>query len=247
MFNSVSIIIPAINETYLLQQTVDIIADTCKNNDIAEIIIVLCDRTTDACTKAAHAVKDKYNSFLIKIYYQREPYIGAAYKEPFMFATGSHVIIMSADMETDPEQVKDFIESQKKHPDAVITASRWVKGGDFSGYNKIKLILNFIFQKILSVLYLTKLSDMTYGYKSLPIDLVQSIKWKETKHPIFLEMALKPLRLGVEMHEIHSKWKARTEGESQNSFFQNFNYISVAFSCRFIRKKNILKASKHTE
>jgi len=241
VFNAVSIIIPVINETYLLRQTIDVIADTCIKSDIAEIIFVLCDKTTPACIQSANETITVYSSYPIKTYYQKEPFIAAAYKEPFMFSQGSHVIIMSADMETDPNQIKDFIESQKKYPDAVIFASRWIKGGGFTGYFKIKLVCNYIFNKMLSVFYFSRLSDMTYGYKSFPVSVVQSIDWRETKHPFFLEMALKPLRLGIEIHEIPSKWRVRTEGESQNSFFQNFKYFKTAFICRFISKSKILK------
>lgn len=241
VFKCATIIIPAINETYLLRQTIELIAETCDSKDLAEIIIVLCDRSTAECVATANVLKTECRSFPVKVYNQIEPFIGAAYKEAFMIALGSHVIIMSADMETDPIKVKDFIVVQKIHPNAIIAASRWIQPKGFSGYNKIKLVLNFIFQKSISILYFTKLSDITYGYKSFPVSLVQSIEWKEKKHPFFLELALKPLRLGVEFYEIPSKWIARTEGESQNSFLKNFKYIKVALSCRFIRKKNILK------
>lgn len=243
IFNQVSIIIPAINETYLLRQTVEIITETCKSKDIVEILIVLCARSTKECLATAETLKQEPRSIPVKTYIQIEPFIGKAYQESFAVASGSHVIIMSADMETDPNQIKDFIETQKNHPDAVITASRWGQRNGFSGYNKIKLVLNYIFNKMLSILYLSSLSDMTFGYKSFPRYLVTAIDWKESKHPFFLELALKPLRLGVEFYEIHSKWKARTEGKSQNSFFQNFKYFKVVFYCRFIRKKNILKPS----
>jgi len=243
IFNQVSVIIPAINETYLMRQTIEIITETCNSSDIAEILIVLCARSTKECVAGAEALKEEPRSIPVKIYFQIEPFIGAAYQEAFTIATGSHVIIMSADMETDPNQVKDLIQAQKKHPDAVIAASRWGQKNGFSGYNKIKLVLNYIFNKMLSVVYFSNLSDMTFGYKSFPRYLVTAIDWQESKHPFFLELALKPLRLGVEFYEIHSKWKVRTEGKSQNSFFQNFKYFKVVLFCRFIRKKNILKPS----
>jgi hypothetical protein len=241
-FKSVSIIIPAINETYLLHQTVEIIFGTCEKEDIAEIIIVLCSRTTAECVKTAEAIKLEYSSYPVIIYYQKEPYLAAAYRESFMFAAGSHIIIMSADMETDPYLVKDFIKKQKRYPEAVIIASRWIRGGSFSNYNKVKLICNFIFGRMLSALYLSKLTDMSCGYKSLPTSLARSIEWQEKKHPVYLEMALKPLRLGVEIVEIPFNWKPRTQGKSQNSFLQNFKYFKPAFTNRFIKKAKILKS-----
>lgn len=45
-FYNLSIILPAMDETYSLVQTADIIMETCRREDLAEIIIVICDRST---------------------------------------------------------------------------------------------------------------------------------------------------------------------------------------------------------
>jgi hypothetical protein len=168
-------------------------------------------------------------------------------REAFDLVKGTHVVMMSTDLETDPDIIPDFISKVKKCPDNIVTASRWIGNGTFSGYNGIKLIANFIFQKIISLLFWSKLTDATYGYRIFPVPLVQSIQWKETKHPFFLETALKPLRLGVKIDEIPARWKARTEGESQNSFFKNFDYFRVAFEVRCIKKSKILRKQSQTE
>ena len=70
---------------------------------------------------------------------------------------------------------------------------------------------------------------------------MQSIKWEELKHPFFLETALKPLRLGVKFIEVPGHWAARTEGESQNGFFDNFKYFKTAFHIRVLKEEDILK------
>ena len=69
---------------------------------------------------------------------------------------------------------------------------------------------------------------------------MQKIRWEELRHPFFLETALKPLRLGVKFIEIPGHWTARTEGESQNSFFANFKYFRTAWHNRFLKKEQIL-------
>ena len=93
------------------------------------------------------------------------------------------------------------------------------QGGSFQGYPTLKLILNWIFQMVFAVLYGKRLTDMTYAYRIYPTKLVQSIRWEELRHPFLFEALVKPLRLGVEVIEIPLVWKARTEGESQNTFF----------------------------
>jgi hypothetical protein len=78
-----------------------------------------------------------------------------AMREAFDRVSGSHVIMMSTDLETDPSLVARFIEIEKQRPDGIVTASRWIKGGRFAGYNTLKYVLNFIFQKLLSCLFFT--------------------------------------------------------------------------------------------
>mgnify|MGYP006993831491 FL=1 len=137
--------------------------------------------------------------------------------------------------------MKDFIEYAKKYPNDMITASRWLKKGSFEGYNKTKYVLNYIFQKFFSFFYRVKLTDITFGYRIAPTNLFQSIQWEELKHPFFLETALKPIRLGVKIHEIPSDWAARQEGESQNSLLQTFKYLKIAFKVKFEKKDKMLK------
>ena len=241
-FQFVSIVLPAINETNSMQETVDIILETCDKNDLCEFFIVLCDRTTPACVQTAERIRDMKCGVPAVIYYQEKPFVGMAMREAFERVRGSHVVMMSTDLETDPRLVAQMIAEEKKCPEGIVTASRWVKGGGFKGYSKIKLAGNYLFQKAIAALYLTKRTDLTYAYRIFPSKLMQSIRWEEEKHPFFLETALKPLRLGVPMSEIPAKWEARTEGESQNSFFQNFRYFKTAWHIRFMKKQNIRRA-----
>ena len=149
---------------------------------------------------------------------------------------------MASDLETNPDQVHQLIAESRKNPDAVVSTSRWISGGSFHGYSKIKLLCNWIFQHIFSWLYLTRLSDMTFGYRLLPTKLVQAIKWEEVRHPFNLECIVKPLRLGVPTSEIPCVWFARIEGESQNPFFRNFEYFRIGFRARFASKASFLRS-----
>lgn len=241
-FINVSILLPAMDETYSLEQTVDTIWETCAPEDIAEFIIILCDRTSKECRATAEELVRKYqDKTRIYIHNQVKPFVGGAVQEGFDLAEGSHVVLMSSDLETDPALVREFIRQAKAAPEKVITASRWLKGGGFKGYNKIKLVCNIIFEKTIALFYGVKLTDLTYGYRCFPTALVQSIAWEEQKHPFFLETALKPLRLGTEFIEVPTKWVARTEGVSQNSFFANFKYFKTAWHDRFLTRDDILR------
>lgn len=240
-YKNVTILLPAMDETYSLKETVDIIASTCDHDDLAEFILILCDRTTEESRKTAEKLVADYSGKIpIYIHDQKLPFVGGAIREGIALAKGSHVVMMSSDLETDPHIIKQFIERAKKHPDWIITATRWKKGGGFEHYNKVKLVCNLIFERTIGFFYFTGLSDLTYAYRIFPSDLMKKIKWEELKHPFFLETALKPLRLGVKFQEIPAHWAARTEGVSQNSFWANFKYFKTAWHNRFLSKNKIL-------
>lgn len=241
-FENVTILLPAMDETYSLQKTVDVILSTCRKEDLAEIILLLCGRTTKECRQVAERLVLQYEDRMkIIIHDQTMPFVGGAIREGIALAEGTHMVIMSSDLETDPNIVKEFIRQAKRYPDHIITASRWRRGGGFQGYNKVKLVCNLVFEKLIALFYFVKLTDITYGFRIFPTKLMQSIEWTEFKHPFFLETAVKPIRLGVKFIEIPAHWSARTEGVSQNSFMANFNYFKTAWKVRFMERKDILK------
>jgi hypothetical protein len=239
-FESATIILPVMNETFSLDETVKIIRRDVKDK-VKEILIVVCKRTTLAAMAVVNRLREELPD-LVVVHEQTLPHLGGAMREAFDLARGSHLVLMASDLETDPNDVKQLIAGAEKHPAAIIAASRWLKAGSFQGYATVKLTLNWIFQMIFAVLYGKRLTDMTYAYRIYPTKLVQSIQWEELRHPFLFEALVKPLRLGVEVIETPTVWKARMEGESQNTFFRNFVYFRTGFKTRFLSKRSILKS-----
>ena len=240
-FASASIILPVMNETTSLEETVRIILRDVRDR-VRELLIVVCDRTSPEAMAAVERLCQRHGE-LVVVHRQRLPFLGGAIREAFELARGSHVVMMASDLETDPNDVRTLIAEAEKSPSAIVTASRWLQSGAFQRYSKVKLVCNWIFQRCFSLLYGTRLSDMTYAYRIFPTRLVQSIRWEELRHPFLLETLVKPLRLGVPVIEIPSVWKARTEGESQNSFFRNFAYFRTGLKSRFASRQSMLKAA----
>ena len=240
-FRSASIVLPVIHETYSLLETIEI----CERHsaaDISEYLLILCAKTTPETVRICEDLRSK-NPARFVVHYQTLPFLGGAIREAFDLARGSHVVMMASDLETDPKDVEHFVAMAKRHPDWIVTASRWLAGGNFVGYNKLKLVLNFMFQRVFARLFGTRLSDMTYGYRIFPTRLVQSIAWAELRHPFLFETMIVPLRLGVHIHELPSHWSVRTEGESQNTLLQTFAYVKTGLRVRFCRRDALLKRS----
>ena len=234
----VSIILPVINETFSLQQTVDILLS--ENPDtIGEILIVTAKITTPESNKVISKLKNNHPE-LIKTHQQTLPFLGGALREAFDLVNYEYTVLMASDLETDPHSVKDLINEAQNGYD-IVTCTRWHKTASFKGYNPIKLILNKIFQGIFRLMYRTKLTDLTFAFRIYKTDILKKIKWTELKHPFLFECLIKPMRLGYSIKEIPSNWKTREEGVSQNTFMTNFVYIYTGLKTLLTSKKKILK------
>jgi hypothetical protein len=235
-FQSAGVILPVMNETWALQTTIDILESEV---EIVEYLLITCERTFEASVRLCQELCAR-DASRFKCLEQSLPFLGGAIREGFARAKSSHVVMMASDLETDPHTVRSLVELSKQHPAAIVTASRWLRGAEFEGYNRFKLAANYLFQKLFSRLYGVRLTDMTYGFRIFPTALVRQIKWQELKHPFLFETLVKPLRLGVPVLEVPSRWRARTEGVSQNSFWDNFAYWRVGLVGRFLPKEKIL-------
>jgi len=238
-FSSVSVVIPAIDETDSLRESIEIVLKTCDSKDLEEIFVVVCERTTAECLCVINSLIDMKSEVPVRLYYQVRPGLGAALHESMQQVKGSHVVNIAADLDTDPNVIKDMIQIAKEHPDAVILASRWVKGGGFSGYGHINQALNYLFNKMLQILFFTSVKDLTYGYRFAPVDKTLSIKWDSAGFSIGMETNLKMLRLGYEMIEVPAVWRVRQQGKSQNSFLKKLKYTGTVLKVRFASRASI--------
>lgn len=236
---TLSIILPAMDETWSLRETVQRIEST-NHAEVLEYLIVLCRHTTAECRGVADELVEKYPC-KVRILEQSLPYLGGAVRDAFAVARGTHVVMMGADLETNPATVPLMVDKAKLHPAAIITATRWKGGFRFDGYDLVKLVLNRIFQQFFTLLYHVPLTDLTFAYRVIPTQLVRSIQWEELKHPFLFETIVKPLRLGVEVIEVPSFWQKRREGVTHNTFLTNFLYFRTGLKTRFRAPGKLLR------
>jgi len=237
---NVSVILPVMDETASLRKTVEVLLAE-NRDDISEILIIVCKKTTGDSLDVCNELARQYPG-LISVRMQQRPFLGGAMRDAFEWASGTHVLMMASDLETDPSTVKNLIATARQGYD-VVTATRWNGHGGFQGYSPLKYALNWVFQQIFGLLYGISLSDLTYGFRIFKTEWVKRIAWEELRHPFLLETMLKPLRLGAKVAEIPAVWTRREEGASHNPFWQNFVYFRTALKTRFISKDHLLVRS----
>ncbi|HUV05165.1 MAG TPA: glycosyltransferase family 2 protein [Armatimonadota bacterium] len=229
-----SVILPVYAETQSVIDTVEQLEAGVPEETLHEIIIVISPKSGEESFRVCEGLRDSRDNVKLHVQ-QNNPGLGWAIREAFELVTGTHALLMGSDLETDPAAVRQMIEKMQETGCDIVTANRWSRGGGFAGYSRLKLVCNYVFQKMLKLMFLTRLNDMTYGFRIMPADTVRSIRWQYTRHEFLLETILKPLRLGARIEEVPVKWISRTEGESKNTFFRNFNYLKVAFGVLFSR------------
>jgi len=244
-FDAATVVLPVMNETTTLRKTVEIVLRDVPDR-IRELLIVVCDRTTPEALEVVGELAAQLGD-LVVVHRQQLPFLGGALREAFDLARASHVVMMASDMETDPADVRLLIVEAQKSPAGIVTASRWLPGGGFRGYSRPKLAANWLFQRLFSLLYMTRLTDMTYGFRIFPTKLVQVIRWQELRHAFLLETIVKPLRLGVPVAEIPSAWRARVEGASHGALLGHLAYFRTGLKVRFASRKSLLRADRLPE
>ncbi|MFZ5563670.1 MAG: glycosyltransferase family 2 protein [Thermodesulfobacteriota bacterium] len=225
-----SVIITVYSETAALAETVERLLSRDRGY-IHEVLLVVSPASSQACMSMCRQLADRHP--LVKVIVQRRnPGLGRAFREGMEAATGTHVAMLSADLETEPEAVDRMVREVESSGCDVAVASRWLPGGGFARYSPVKLLLNWLFQKVFSRLYATGIGDLTYGLKILDKSLADRIRWEGTLHEICIETTVKPIRYGYAVRQVPTVWAGRTEGVSRNSFFKNLRYVWLAVKVR---------------
>lgn len=229
---SVTLLLPATDETFSLKETVRQAQLHLPDRDIQFLIITSSKLTTPECRKTIKSLQNEYGA-QISTFDQTRSGIGGALQDAIDRATKDITVIMASDLETDPTLLPALIAGIEGGSDIAVT-SRWRGGARFSGYDPLKLFLNRGFQLLFRLLYWTDLTDLTYAYRAYKTPVLKSIRWEESKFPFLFESILKPLRLRYRVAEIEAPWRARREGVSHNSFGQTFDYVRVGLKVRFM-------------
>jgi hypothetical protein len=224
----ISVVLPVYSETDTVRAIVVWLRETL-GTQLEEVLIVLSPYSRGESRALCEALRRE--DARVRLFVQEvNPGLGNAVREGLARTRGNLVLLMDADGEMEIETVLHFLAQMAAGPRGLVVASRWMPGGGFSGYARLKYCLNWLFQQTFRLLFRTSLTDLTYGFKLMRGELARGIEWEGTLHEIACETTLKPIRLGVPVTQVPSKWTARKQGASKNTFLRNFRYLSMALT-----------------
>ena len=232
MSMNLTCVLGVVDEDISLIKTIDILIDSNRLQYSLEIILIIAPFATKESRRTAIKLADMHSQ--VTLVEQKDKGIGGAYSQGFKEAQGNVVVLMSSDLETDPKKVRNMVELLEVNKDYdIVAVSRWLQPNSFVGYSKILKFLNYIFQKIIQLLYHSDLTDFTYAFRAYRKNVIKDIVWTETSHSFFLESLLRPIKNGAKVLEIPGNWTARTEGKRHISRASYFYYVRLAFKLRF--------------
>lgn len=223
-----SVVIPTVDEYEDIETVVRLIYDTCSHDDLAQIIFVYEEQSPDEYIAFLHTLSALYPEVELVTMKQPGKGVNDAICEGFFAAKGDHVVAIGADMENDPRDVALMTEIAKKHPDAIVTASRRLRKKDMRNYPPVKRFFNVAFQMMLHVMYRTKQSDITYLFQCTPKTVLYEYDMKSRVETFNLSMGLLPELYDIPFFEIPSTVGKRMHGCSHSKFSYYFSFIRAA-------------------
>ena len=218
-----SVVIPTIDETLSLEETLSFLLH-CPDVDILEVLLIVAPHTSRATMAMCESFRARHPD-RVRIIPQHAPFLGGAFRTGVTLAHGTHIVLMFADLESDPRLVPSMAAIAQAEPRTIVSASRWIRKSSFSGYGPIKLLLNYCFQKACALASNSTVTDFTYGFRLHPSHVLQHAAWRETGHAFVLESILEPLLWKVPIREVPANWVARREGVKHNRFSAYSRYL----------------------
>jgi dolichol-phosphate mannosyltransferase len=209
-----SVVIPARNEAEAITGTVSAAVEALEREGIDHEIIVIDDSSTDGTSAAVGR---------LAVGNERIPCHRSQYSQGFGLAvraglerfSGDAVAIMMADGSDDPEDLVRYHRVLADGHDCAF-GSRFIRGGQVSGYPRFKLILNRIVNWGIRLLFRHGYDDTTNAFKAYRREVIETVQPLLANHfNLTVELPLKAVVRGHSYGIVPISWRGRTSGRSK--------------------------------
>lgn len=199
----ITLLIPTLNEEENLPRVLSNIPLI-----VSEILIV-DGHSRDNTVKVARELRPD-----VRIVYQQGKGKGDALRCGIQEATGDIVVILDADDSMDPGEIPGFITALMNGYDYV-KGSRFLADGSTTDMPVYRRLADRVFVFLENLLYRTKYTDSSYGYKAFWAKSFKDIQLRTNGFEIEVEIDIKAKKAGLKVTEVPCHEEKRFRGEAK--------------------------------
>ena len=204
-----SIVMPVYNEKATIRASVQRVLEV----DLPKEILIVDDGSTDGTSQELDQLAQEFG---VRVFHMpKNQGKGAAVREGYKHAAGDIVVVQDADLEYDPQELRELIEPIKRGFADVVYGSR-LNGGKAQ---RVYLYSHFVANKFLSFfldsLFNTTLTDMETCYKVMTRRVIQMLNLKSNGFEIEAEISAKVFKNKFRVYEMPISYYGRTYSEGK--------------------------------
>jgi glycosyltransferase involved in cell wall biosynthesis len=230
--DKLSIVIPFYNEAATLESVVR--RALAVRLDVAKQIILVDDGSTDDSPRIAMELARENHATIEYVRMSANCGKGAAVRRGLEQAEGSLIVIQDADLEYDPEDLRQIVEAYETPEVDAVFGSRLLAANprgawlNYWGGRAVTGITNLLFG--------SQLTDQPTCYKSFRREVLKDFELHSDGFELCAELTAKLLRSGHQIHEVPIRYAPRGRSEGKKLRFRHGFRIAWTLLClRFVR------------
>ena len=210
----------------------NIIDKVLKLDELKELVVV-DDGSTDGTRELLK--KTTFGPKIKKLFHERNFGKGRSLAAGFKEITGEIAAVQDADLEYEPEELKDLIEPIKRGVADVVYGSRLFGGKPQRVYMFWHKLGNSVITLTANILYNSTLSDIETCYKAFRKDVIKSIDIKSRGFSVEPEITAKILKnRNLRVYEMPISYYGRTYREGKKITWRDgFSALATLLYYRF--------------